>query len=413
MGKLNIVSLFTGAGGLDYGFEAAGFRTSVAIEMDRDCSLTIEQNRGWPIISKDINQVETSEISDVSGLQRGDVDLILGGPPCQPFSKAGYWANGDTKRLKDPRASTLYAYMRCVEELLPEVFVLENVHGINYSGKEEGFEFLAKTTRRINERQGVNYRPCWQVLSAVDYGVPQQRTRFFMVAHREGRTFSFPRPTHGVGEGGQTTLFETELSPPTTAWDAIGKLPKPGEAEDLRVRGYWGDLLPSIPEGENYLWHTSRKGGLPLFGWRTRYWSFLLKLAKNRPSWTIQAQPGPAIGPFHWESRMLSAREMMAIQTFPKEIRIVGSRQSVQRQIGNAVPSLLAEVLAREVSTQLFSKKPAGKPKLRVKANKPTPPPEKVQEVPQKYLHLVGDHEDHPGEGKGNGALKRAEMSGG
>ena len=74
-------------------------------------------------------------------------------------------------------------------------------------------------------------------------------------------------------------------------------------------------LLPSIPEGENYLWYTNRGGGLQLFGWRTRYWSFLLKLAKSLPSWTIQAQPGSAIGPFHWRSRKLTTREMCRLQT--------------------------------------------------------------------------------------------------
>ena len=76
-----------------------------------------------------------------------------------------------------------------------------------------------------------------------------------------------------------------------------------------------GGLLPSIPEGENYLWHTNRGGGLQLFGWRTRYWSFLLKLAKSLPSWTIQAQPASAIGPFHWRSRKLTTREMCRLQT--------------------------------------------------------------------------------------------------
>src|SRR6185369_15502643 len=104
-------------------------------------------------------------------------------------------------------------------------------------------------------------------------------------------------------------------------------------------------LLPSIPEGENYLHHTPRKGGLPLFGWRTRYWSFLLKLAKNQPSWTIQAQPGSAIGPFHWQNRRLAWQEMAALQTFPREFEIASSTVEIQRQIGNAVPSLMAEIL--------------------------------------------------------------------
>ena len=83
-------------------------------------------------------------------------------------------------------------------------------------------------------------------------------------------------------------------------------------------------LLPTIPEGQNYLWHTERGGGEPLFGWRRRYWSFLLKLAKDLPSWTIQAQPGPATGPFHWDNRRLSVREMARMQTFPDNVVIKG-----------------------------------------------------------------------------------------
>ena len=124
------------------------------------------------------------------------------------------------------------------------------------------------------------------------------------------------------------------------------------EEEDLTVRGKWADLLPSIPEGSNYLHHTDRGEGMPLFGWRRRYWTFLLKLAKNRPSWTIQAQPGPAVGPFHWSNRRLSVRELSRLQTFPDDVNIVGGKGSAQKQLGNAVPSLLAEVIGRAIRQQ-------------------------------------------------------------
>src|SRR5262249_20870024 len=133
---------------------------------------------------------------------------------------------------------------------------------------------------------------------------------------------------------------------------------KPDLSDDLEVRGKWAELLPSIPEGQNYLWHTSRGEGLPLFGWRRRYWNFLLKLAKDRPSWTIQAQPGPAVGPFHWKNRRLSTRELCRLQTFPDNVSIIGDRGSIQRQVGNAVPSLLAEVLARAIRYQLLRLRP-------------------------------------------------------
>src|SRR5439155_22957045 len=173
--------------------------------------------------------------------------------------------------------------------------------------------------------------------------------RCIRVASRDGTAFRFPELTHGDDSDGQQSLLDTYR----TAWDAIGSL-TPSPSEDLEVRGRWAGLLPSIPEGHNYLWHTDRMGGLPLFGWRRRFWSFLLKLAKNRPSWTIQAQPGPAVGPFHWENRRLSVRELCRIQTFPDDVNVVGGRGSAQRQVGNAVPSLLAEVVGRAVREQLL-----------------------------------------------------------
>jgi DNA (cytosine-5)-methyltransferase 1 len=401
------VSLYTGAGGLDYGLEAAGFEIAFAIDFDPDSCSTIRANRPWPVVCDDIHSVPTRKILDTAGLRRAQVDVLSGGPPCQPFSKSSYWVSGDSKRLDDPRATTLHAYMRCVEELLPEAFLFENVHGISYSGKEEGFVLLEKLTRGINRRAGTNYRLSWKVLNAADYGVPQIRTRFFLVGHREGKTFQFPAPTHypdyeSAGCPGLGLQLDSRW-PYVTAWDAIGDY-TPLPNEDLRVRGYWADLLPSIPEGENYLWHTNRKGGRQLFGWRTRFWSFLLKLAKNRPSWTVQAQPGPAIGPFHWMNRRLSVEEMARLQTFPRNLSYVGNRNSLQRQLGNAVPSLLSEVLAREMNRQFFGASVTDQPKLAVEYKRPIPPPEPLSPVPERYLTHLGDHADHPGEGKGRRA---------
>jgi DNA (cytosine-5)-methyltransferase 1 len=174
------------------------------------------------------------------------------------------------------------------------------------------------------------------------------------------------------------------------------------------VGGKWAELLPSIPEGENYLWHTPRGGGLPLFGWRTRYWSFLLKLAKNRPAWTIQAQPGPATGPFHWTNRRLSAQELCRLQTFPDGLQFDCGRHDVQRMLGNAVPSLVAEVIAREIRVQLLDQ-PMKKKRLQLLPphREPVPPPERVAKVPSAYDYLVGDHAEHPGEGLGKRARRR------
>ena len=399
--RFSVISLYSGAGGLDYGFEAAGFQTAVALEMDHDCCETLRQNRRWPVIERNIFDVSTDEILKTSGLGCAEADVLIGGPPCQPFSKAGYWVRGDAGRLSDRRADTLSAYMRVVEEALPKTFLLENVEGLAFSEKNEGLKLLLSKIRDINRSQGSHYEPAFQVVKAAEYGVPQLRERFIMVASRDGNVFKFPQPTHAPAEArnGQLALLKTESY--RTAWDAIGDLE--AEAGDhLAVRGKWAELLPSIPEGENYQWHTDRGRGMPLFGWRRRYWSFLLKLAKNRPSWTIQAQPGPAIGPFHWKSRLLSARELCRLQTFPDNVTIAGGRGAVQRQLGNAVPSLLAEVLAREIRTQLLgSRRPSGEPRLLPPNRSPIPPPERIKPVPRKFHGLRGDHAAHPGTGRG------------
>lgn len=402
--KLKAISLYAGAGGLDYGFEAAGIGTAVALEMDADCCNTLRANRSWLVIQKSIADVSTADLLEAAKAKPGNIDLVIGGPPCQPFSKSGYWASGDTRRLLDPRASTLGAFLRVVREALPRAFLLENVEGLGYRGKNEGLSLIQRSMDEINRKTGTHYSVAAKVLDAADYGVPQHRRRMFIVASRDGVPFEFPAPTHGTLN--DTDLFSA-LRPHVRAWDALHDLPEQPN-EDLAVRGKWANLLPSIPEGENYLWHTERKGGLPLFGWRTRYWSFLLKLAKDRPAWTLQAQPGPAIGPFHWTSRRLSMREMARLQTFPDNVSISGSHGSMQRQLGNAVPSLLAEILAREIRAQLLGMSLRGRLHLAVpRDSRPLPPPEPVRRVTREYRKLKGKHAAHPGTGLGPSATAR------
>lgn len=405
MSRRKVISLYTGAGGLDLGFEAAGFDTAVAVELEPQAVATLRHNRSWPVIDRDIHTVGSPELLSTAGLGEGDADALIGGPPCQPFSKAGYWANGDTLRLDDPRAGTLAAYLRVLRDALPRAFLLENVPGLAYRGKSEGLDLIRRTIDHINRERGTDYRIFVAQLNAADHGVPQLRERVFVVGSRDGQDFHFPEASHQpIPEDGQAAL--PGLPTYRTAWDALGDLAAVDDPS-LAMRGKWADLLPSIPEGANYLWHTERGGGLPLFGWRRRFWSFLLKLAKDRPSWTVQAQPGPAIGPFHWTNRRLSARELCRLQTVPDDYRILGSLQAVQRQLGNAVPSALGEVLARAIRRQLLGDLVAPEATL-VPAPKGAPPaPEPLQPVPAKFRHLAGDHEPHPGTGKGYAAERR------
>lgn len=401
-----VISLFSGAGGLDYGLEAAGFETAVAVEMDQDCCATLRLSRPkWRVIESDIFKVTSDQLLDAAKLRPGEAALVVGGPPCQPFSKGGYWKRCDSLRLDDPRANTLGAYMRVIEDTLPLAFLLENVEGLAFEGKDEGLKYLQEQVAQINKRTQSRYTLRYHKVNAAQYGVPQMRERVILIAARDGTRFEFPAATHG--EAAEGVLPGLGLPAYRTAWDALGDEP-PDPSEDLAVRGKWAELLPSIPEGSNYLHHTDRGEGRALFGWRRRYWTFLLKLAKAKPSWTLQAQPGPAVGPFHWHNRRLSMRELCRLQTFPEDVQITGGRTAVQRQVGNAVPSLMAEVLGRAIRTQLLGESsPATKPLLLPQVRGAVPPPERHTELPPKFENLVGKYDAHPGTGKGYGALGR------
>lgn len=404
---LKVISLYSGVGGLDFGFEAAGFNTAVAVELDPVACSTMRLNRKWPVLEGDIHNFSSRHILRAAGLKVGEADVLIGGPPCQPFSKSGYWAKGDARRLDDPRSDTLTAYLRVLRDTKPKTFLLENVHGLAFKGKDEGLRYLLDGIEEVNRQAGTNYRVFWDKLNAVSYGVPQRRERVFLIGARDGATFQFPMPTHCAPDDDE--LIDAGLEPYRTAWDAIGDQPACSDDPALKVNGKWGDLLPTIPEGWNYLWHTKRGGGKQLFGWRTRFWSFLLKLSKEQPSWTIQAQPGPNVGPFHWANRRLTAQELCRLQTFPNGLQFECGRGDIQRLLGNAVPSLLAEVLAREIRSQLL-KKPMRRRELRLlpHVRAPIPAAERVRRLPSKYLSLVADHPDHPGTGKGKGARQRA-----
>ncbi len=404
---LKAISLFTGIGGLDFGFEAAGFKTQVALELDSTACATIRLNRDWPILEGDINQISSETILKTAGLEPGEADVLFGGPPCQPFSKSSYWVNGDSLRLDDPRADTLTGYLRVLRDTKPKTFVLENVAGLAFKNKNEGLQLILESIRQINNEVGTNYTARWQALNCADYGVPQRRERIFIVGSRDGADFQFPTPTHYDPDKTDADLFG-DKEPYRTAWDALHDIPEPNDLSGLRVGGKWGDLLPSIPEGFNYLWHTNRNGGEPLFGWRTRYWSFLLKLSKKLPSWTIQAQPGSAIGPFHWNNRRLTYQELCRLQTFPDGLKIETGRTEMQRMLGNAVPALMAETLAREIRAGLLGNPLQDSRSLIRKRQEVIPSTEPVASLPDFYRDMIGDHPDHPGTGKGRRAAARA-----
>jgi DNA (cytosine-5)-methyltransferase 1 len=368
--QLPVVSLFSGAGGLDLAAERADgapfdaddpgsglLRVAVATDYNDPALETLRANfSNSATLSGDIRNVTTEQILDAGGLRPGQPVLVIGGPPCTPFSKSGFWLE-QKRESRDPNASLLDEYVRVVRDARPEAFILENVQGLTYKTHTVQFDRLLKGLGELG------YNPQWKVLLAADYGVAQLRRRVFVVGRRDGEAFRFPEPSHS-GWSERDRKIDPSKPPHVTAAQAFADLPRPSHVSDEEiVDGQYGELAAEVPPGQNYLWHTPRYGGRNRFEWRSRYWTFLLRLDPDRPSTTLQAQPGPWVGPFHWENirtpdgleraRRLRVSEMLRLMSFPDDFKIGGSRADVQRQLGNAVPLGLGKAVVAALMTQL------------------------------------------------------------
>lgn len=368
--SLPVVSLFSGAGGFDLAVTRADARpldyqddgygllqVRLATDFDSQALRTLHSNfPDTPTLLGDIRLVTTEEILSSAGLRPREPVLVVGGPPCTPFSKSGFWLE-EKRESRDPNASLLDEYVRVVREARPEAFILENVQGLTYKTHKAQFE------RLLQGLGALGYNPQYKVLLAADYGVPQLRRRVFVVGRRDGVPFRFPEPTHS-GWSENNHVVDSSKIPHITTSQAFKGLPTSVPCNDAEiVQGRYAQLAAEVPPGQNYLWHTDRYGGRDFFKWRSRYWTFLLRLDPNRPSSTLQAQPGPWVGPFHWENvldssgeeraRRLRVDEILRLMSFPDSFRIEGSRQDIQRQLGNAVPPEMGKAIVRALMRQM------------------------------------------------------------
>ena len=352
------VSLFSGAGGLDLGVKLAGFETRVAVEWDPHAVETMRRNAKehfpglntvvegdlFPLANGRRTGIRTRDILNAGGFEpRERPDLLIGGPPCVAFSKSGYWLKWKREGT-DPAASLLQAYTTVLRQARPRFFILENVPALTFNNRasQPAFERLLK------EVKDAGYHSHWKLLNAADFGVPQARARLFIVGSRNRKQLpSFPRATHW--DGVEAPLGSDPVLPHVTSGEALKGLSTQAEPGE-EFRGKWAHLLPEVPPGGNYLHFTERRGHPdPKFEWRSRYWSYLLKLDPNRPAPTIQARPGSNIGPFHWDNRRLRVPELKRLFTFPDNFEFVGKRTVVQSQLGNSVPPLLAQRVAEQI----------------------------------------------------------------
>ncbi|GAA1224833.1 hypothetical protein GCM10009655_24640 [Rhodoglobus aureus] len=255
--------------------------------------------------------------------------------------------------MNDPVGEvTISGYLETLTWLRPRAFLLENVAGMAFKVHSETIEHIVETA------EALGYKCQMKVLNAADYGVPQTRQRFFLVGTLDAE-FSWPSASHR-----DPSRADSSLPPWATSGSAISDLDTEENADDAGhvAGGKHRDLLKQIPPGDNYLFFTAKRGHPnPQFEWRKRYWSFLLKLSPDMPSWTIQARRSNNMGPLHWKNRILRIEEVKRLQTFPDDWYLDGKLEQQWRQVGNAVPPQLARALGRELSSTLALQ--VGKPK--------------------------------------------------
>lgn len=375
-------SLFSGAMGLDLGLEAEGFKASLAVEVEPIFCRTIKSNRpGTSVLQADVSSLDGAALREVAG--QDEIDLMVGGPPCQSFSPGGKRA-----ALSDPRGNLIFEYLRIISEVRPRCFVLENVanlvtaavrHRPIHERPGKSWNLSSYSNRQVplfhaddypplqeDELSGsaiklilgtaiaeMGYSVSFGVLNSEAFGAPQRRYRFVMFGNRDGGAPPLPEPTHGPG-----------LAPTKTVRDAIGDLAtdaSPGSRYTEAVRavfelvppgGTWRDLPPDVALAA--MGERSYRAG----GGKT---GFFRRLGWDVPSPTITGKAnrkGSALC-HPGESRPLSVRECARLQGFPDEWRFSGSVHHQYLQVGNAVPVALGQAIGRALKAPPPNEAPA------------------------------------------------------
>ena len=347
----DVISLFSGAMGLDIGLEKAGLNVVIGQDFDESCVKTMQAN-GHNVLGGDIREINPRKLLELTGLSAGEPFLICGGPPCQPFSTAG-------KRLgiNDPRGSLFMDFIRMIDYIRPRFFVMENVKGI-MSAPLKHVPLSERDENDPDQRLGtvldvilsefdkLGYKTVYGVLDAVNYGVPQFRERFVLIGSRDNESIFLPIPTHFQMHQDKTYQWKTVR-------DAIADLEfDKGECATLSEERL--KFLKMVPEGGN--WRDLPKDIIPI-AMGGAYKSgggkvgFYRRLSYNQPSPTVVTSPvQKATMMCHpTQDRPLSIKEYARIQQFPDDWIFTGTTAAKYRQIGNAVPVGLAEAIGKAV----------------------------------------------------------------
>lgn len=358
---LSCIDLFAGAGGLSEGFRQAGFSVLAANDFDQDAVNTYKLNHPEThILEGPIEKIPAEKILAVSRMDIGHLDCLIGGPPCQAFSVYNH-----QRGMHDERSGLFREYLRIVEYLRPKFVVMENVTGITSVADGRA------VTEIINRLSEFGYHVESRILKSEEYGVPQERRRIFFIGSRLSGKIPWPEPTHGNG-----------LLPYVTVWEALSDLPSLSIGKGEEIQDYF---IPPSNDYQTYI----RNGSIKVFNhiapqlseiniqrlkyipqggsWRDIPESLLPagmkkarrcdhtkrygRLHKDGLSSTILTKCDPHWGAyFHpTQDRSLTVREAARLQSFPDYIKFTGSRMEQYRQVGNAVPPLLAFAVAKSI----------------------------------------------------------------
>ncbi|HZK44123.1 MAG TPA: DNA cytosine methyltransferase [Syntrophomonadaceae bacterium] len=358
------VDLFAGAGGFSLGFSKLGFEVLLANDNWKAAAKTYKANHPeTEFIFKDIEDLEVKEILDKTSKSRGEIDLIIGGPPCQGFSTVG------KRFIDDPRNRLFKEYVRIVEGVYPKVFVMENVVGLTNMQKGKVLEQI------LSQFQSLGYKVQFKILNALDYGVPQIRERVVLIGTRYDIGIEFPEPI--IGESNLFSKTQSRL----TVMDAISDLPpvQAGETveeytiaplneyqearrkdcEKITLHSAVShnskllEMMDYIPDGGS-IWNVEDlpEHLRPTSGYKNTY----SRLDSREPGMTITrnfscVSSSRCIHPL--QNRGLTAREAARIQSFDDDYVFLGNKSDISLQIGNAVPPLLSEKIAESVQKML------------------------------------------------------------
>lgn len=347
----DVISLFSGAMGLDIGLSKAGLNIAIGQDFDSACVSTMQAN-GHKVLGGDIRDISASALLEQADLSPGEPFLVCGGPPCQPFSTAG-------KRLgiNDPRGSLFMDFIRMIDYIRPRFFIMENVKGLMSSPlkhtpiAERSKDYQEQPFGKVfdvilSEFNKLGYKTVYGILDAVNYGVPQFRERFVMIGSRDNEDIFLPMPTH-------FQLHQENNYRWQTLRDTISDL----EDDADEYATFSADrlkFLRMVPEGGNWrdipadLIQAAMGGAYTSGGGKV---GFYRRLSYNQPSPTLVTSPvQKATMMCHpIKDRPLSIREYARIQQFPDDWIFKGTVAAKYRQIGNAVPVGLAFALGKAV----------------------------------------------------------------